>query len=281
MSGDAHKKAAFKRDRKGVKGTRGRGVAAGPKGRDGHFALAPADAHEWVSFEDPEEQRTWRFDVTFLLSHWECIFGRGCQGVLTGPAPELVQGCCSYGAHFTSDDDLARVKAAARTLTAEQWQFADRARHGGVARRNSEGVTVTRMVEGACIFLNRPGFPRGPGCALHSAALERDQAPMDLKPDVCWQLPLRREDTTNPDGSVTSTVGQWDRKHWGAGGEEFAWWCTEAPEAFRGATAVWRHMQPELRALVGDAIFELVAPYLETRESSPVLLPHPVLRVKS
>jgi hypothetical protein len=234
-----------------------------------------------VSFEDPEEQRTWRFDVTFLLSHWECIFGRGCQGVLTGPAPELVQGCCSYGAHFTSDDDLARVKAAARTLTAEQWQFADRARHGGVARRNSEGVTVTRMVEGACIFLNRPGFPRGPGCALHSAALERDQAPMDLKPDVCWQLPLRREDTTNPDGSVTSTVGQWDRKHWGAGGEEFAWWCTEAPEAFRGATAVWRHMQPELRALVGDAIFELVAPYLETRESSPVLLPHPALRVKS
>ena len=281
MSGDAHKKPAGKRDRKGVKGTHSQGAAGGPKSRDGHYALAPADAHEWVSFEDPEEQRTWRFDVTFLLSHWECIFGRGCQGVLTGPAPELVQGCCSYGAHFTSDDDLARVKAAARALTPEQWQFADRARHGGVARRNSEGVTVTRMVEGACIFLNRPGFPRGPGCALHSAALERDQVPMDLKPDVCWQLPLRREDTTNPDGSVTSTVGQWDRKHWGAGGEEFAGWCTEAPEAYRGAPAVWRHMQPDLRALVGDAIFELVAPYLETRESSPVLLPHPVLRVKS
>jgi hypothetical protein len=280
MSGAAHKKPAGKRDRKAGKGGGDAGTAA-PRGGGEPFALAPADAHEWVSFEDPGEQRTWRFDVTFLLSHWECIFGRGCQGVLTGPAPELVQGCCSYGAHFTSDDDVARVKAAARTLTPEQWQFADRARHGGVARRNSEGVTVTRMVQGACIFLNRPGFPAGPGCALHSAALERDREPMDLKPDVCWQLPLRREDTSNPDGSVTSTVGQWDREHWGAGGEEFAWWCTEAPEAFGGARAVWRHMQPELRALVGDAIFELLAPYLQARESSPVLLPHPAVRAKA
>jgi hypothetical protein len=34
-------------------------------------------AHEWLSFEDPEEERTWVFDVTFMLSHWGCIFGRG------------------------------------------------------------------------------------------------------------------------------------------------------------------------------------------------------------
>ena len=47
---------------------------------------------------------------------WQCIYGRGCQGVLTGPAPELAQGCCSYGAHFTDDDDADRVEAAARTL---------------------------------------------------------------------------------------------------------------------------------------------------------------------
>ena len=37
-------------------------------------------AREWISFEDPTEERTWVFDVTFLLSRWECIFGRGCQG---------------------------------------------------------------------------------------------------------------------------------------------------------------------------------------------------------
>ena len=69
------------------------------------WRLVPGDAHEWVSFEDSDEQRTWRFDVTFLLSKWECIYGRGCQGVLTGPSPELEQGCCSYGAHFTDEED--------------------------------------------------------------------------------------------------------------------------------------------------------------------------------
>ena len=158
----------------------------------------------------------------------------------------MAQGCCSYGAHFTDDEDLARVKAAAKTLTDEQWQFAAQ----GPSRRDfparGRRGSVTRLVEDACIFLNRPGFPGGPGCALHRAALEQGDQPMDLKPDVCWQLPLRREDTTNPDGSVTSVVGQWDRRHWGAGGEEFAWWCTEAPEAFRGGVPVWRHMRDEL-----------------------------------
>ena len=40
-------------------------------------------AREWVSFDDPEEDgRRWQIDVTFLLSHWRCIFGDGCQGVL-------------------------------------------------------------------------------------------------------------------------------------------------------------------------------------------------------
>src|ERR1700760_1427324 len=80
------------------------------------LAVTPEDAHEWVSFEDPDEERVWMFDVTFLLSGWNCIFGRGCQGVLTGPAEELVQGCCSYGAHFSDDEDRKRTEAHAERL---------------------------------------------------------------------------------------------------------------------------------------------------------------------
>src|SRR5579875_3952383 len=99
----------------------------------------PDDAHEWVSFEDDDEQRTWVFDVTFLTSRWTCIFGRGCQGVLTGPAPELVQGCCSYGAHFTDDADVARVEAAAATLGDDEWQFAARGRRSGPVRTDRSG----------------------------------------------------------------------------------------------------------------------------------------------
>ena len=62
------------------------------------------DTHEWMSFVD-DDGASWLVDITFLLSNWNCIFGNGCQGVLTGPAPELVQGCCSYGAHFTGEED--------------------------------------------------------------------------------------------------------------------------------------------------------------------------------
>ena len=138
----------------------------------------PSGAHEWVSFPDPDEDRTWVFDVTFLESSWTCIYGRGCHGVLTGPADELVQGCCSYGAHFTGKKDVKRVSAAAATLTDEQWQYKSKAlprakeRSLRITRRAKDGTLATRTVAGACIFLNRPGFPGGPGCALHRAALD-------------------------------------------------------------------------------------------------------------
>ena len=155
---------------------------------------APDGAHEWMSFPDPDDERTWLFDVTFLESNWTCIFGRGCQGVMTGPAPELVQGCCSYGAHFTGPKDARRVEAAAATLTPEQWQFwrQGQPRDGGhprVVKRSAKGDLSTRLVKDACIFLNRPEFPGGAGCALHRAAMDRGVPHLELKPDVCWQLP--------------------------------------------------------------------------------------------
>ena len=99
----------------------------------------PADAHEWVSFEDPGEERTWVIDVTFLSSSWHCIYGAGCQGVLTAPAAEQMEGCCSYGAHFTDEADAKRVSAAAETLTAQQWQF----RAKGRASRACSSATPT------------------------------------------------------------------------------------------------------------------------------------------
>ena len=241
--------------------------------------MATAPVHEWVSFEDPDEDRTWVFDVTFLTSRWTCIFGRGCQGVLTEPAPELVHGCCSYGAHFVDEEDVQRVERFAGELSDEEWQFRRRARKNGVVRRTKRGETVTRLVEGACIFLNRPGFPTGPGCALHQAALARGVHPLQLKPEVCWQLPLRREDQVADDGHVTSTVGQWDRRHWGAGGAEFAWWCTEAPEAFVGDAPVYEEMAAELTAIAGKKVYKTLAKYLEDRKQRVrVPLPHPTVR---
>ena len=238
----------------------------------------PEDAHEWVSFEDPEEERTWVFDVTFLTSPWTCIFGRGCLGVLTAPAPELVLGCCSYGAHFTDEEDLAKVEAVAATLTADEWQFRRQGRQRGISRTTAAGETVTRLVKDACIFLNRDGFEGGVGCALHVAALKRGERPLDMKPSVCWQVPLRREDAENAEGHVTSTVRQWDRKDWGPGGFDFHWWCTQSPEAFVGHRAVYQEMRDELVELVGEPVYVMLVDYLGARPSHGVALPHPEVR---
>jgi hypothetical protein len=257
------------------------------KARSASPSIVPADppitppvgAHEWVSFPDPEELRTWVFDVTFLLSNWDCIFGRGCQGVLTGPAEDLVQGCCSYGAHFTGTEDVERVEQAASKLTPDEWQFYNKGHTSSgrlkVTKTDKTGELTSRLADGACIFLNRPGFPTGPGCSLHQVAMTRGERPLDWKPDVCWQLPLRREDETDGTGYVTSTVRQWDRRHWGEGGEEFHWWCTEAPEAFIGSRPVYESMHDEIEALVGPVVCAMIVAELDRRRAQQQTLPHP------
>jgi len=240
----------------------------------------PSDAHEWISFKDPDEERTWQFDVTFLTSPWTCIYGQGCQGVLTGPAPELVQGCCSYGAHFTGKKDARNVERAAADLTPDLWQFHRQGRKG-VVKKLPDGELATRMVDGACIFLNRPGFPAGAGCALHKSAERQKRSHVELKPEVCWQLPLRREDESSPDGHVTSVIRQWDRRHWGEGGDEFHWWCTEDPAAFIGHEPVYMSMQTELVTMIGKKVYRRLSAYLDERmmpRTKVALLPHPATR---
>jgi len=239
----------------------------------------PNDSHEWFSFEDPDELRIWMFDVTFLMSSWTCIFGQGCKGVLDQDATEMMQGCCSYGAHFSDKKDLARVKKAAKTLTKGQWQFKGIGTKNGITREE-DGETLTALVDDACVFLNRPGFEGGPGCALHRAAIERDVPHLLLKPDVCWQLPLRQVDLMDENtGYLTSMITQWERKHWGPAGEEFHWWCTDAPEAFVGAVPAYEGLREELLAMTSETVFAALIAYLEGRRGV-TMLPHPALRKK-
>ncbi len=248
------------------------------------------DRHEWISFEDPDEQRTWVFDVTFLTSNWTCIYGRGCQGVLTESSPELEQGCCSYGAHFVDSADRARVDKISEVLTSAQWQFrAESHRRGGPTKNAPGGEEVTRLVDGACIFLNRPGFPGGAGCALHRAADEAGDRFIDWKPEVCWQLPVRRIDEPDSHGHVTSTVREWKRRDWGEGGRDFHWWCTDDKQAFVAHEPVYETLRDELVELCGDGPYRLLVDHLEARlaraskngrpaRMDEVFLPHPAVR---
>ncbi|MGC8512413.1 MAG: hypothetical protein ACP5P1_05145 [Acidimicrobiales bacterium] len=230
-----------------------------------HSTAQTERVREWVSIADPYEERTWMLDVEFLLSPWQCLYARGCQGVLTGPAADMAQGCCSYGAHFTCEEDAQRVRNAAANLDPSLWQFVAEGRSGGVIDVDGEGTSTTRLVDDACIFLNRPGFAGGAGCALHLAAIKSGVESMSLKPDVCWQLPLRRHDSDAENGAVTSTVTSWERKHWGDGGAEFYWWCTEAPEAFSATEPLYRSMRNELRAMIGGDVYVALERYLDTK----------------
>ena len=236
----------------------------------------------FVEFDDPGDSNTvYRCDLTWLTSRWTCIFGSGCRGIY---ADRPDDGCCTLGAHFADADDEKRVRKAVRQLTGEQWQHKKVARKGGwvelegpeTVAEGDEPARKTRVVDGACIFLNRPDFARGPGCALHIAALDAGERPLDWKPDVCWQLPLRLQEHTDDHGHVTSTLREWKRRDWGAGGEEFHWWCTEGDEAFVARDPVYRTMRDEIVEMVGEAVYERMVALLERPRWTP--LPHPAVR---
>lgn len=231
---------------------------------------------EWISFDDPDEERTWLFDVTFLESSWRCIYGDGCQGIGEHPDADAQRGCCSHGAYFSDDDDRQRVMAAVDQLTSDHWQLKD-ATAGDPIHRDEDGAWRTRIVDGACVFLNRPGFSSGAGCALHTAALAANRAPLELKPDVCWQVPIRREDHETESGHLFTMIREWARRDWGDGGEDFGWWCTEAPEAFGASAPVYIELREELIALCGGTgIYERLVEVLDERASNATQSTHPV-----
>jgi hypothetical protein len=224
---------------------------------------------EWVTIPSRgKEVKRWQVDVTFMSSSWQCIFGNGCQGVLTEPAPELEMGCCSYGAHASDKKDRDHVERVAKRLTADEWQFRKKGRDRGVWAKVGKSEWRTRLVDDGCIFLNRPGFEAGPGCALHVHAINRGVHFSQTKPTVCWQLPLHAEETDQEDGSTTIVLSEFGRSGWGEGGEEFAWWCTEAPEAFTSSQRVYQSMEAELRLMMGDEVYEELVRYLDARIAS-------------
>ena len=237
----------------------------------------PTDAHEWVTFDD-DDGNTWQFDVTFLTSNYGCIYGRGCPGVFTELAPEYEHGCCTYGAHFIDAEDRRDIEEKVAQLEPGEWELADRAREmGGPIYVNDDGEIVTQMIDDACIFLNRPGHPTGAGCALHQAAEARGERPIDWKPDVCWQVPLRYDDHTDDNGHTTHLVREWKRRDWGEGGAEFAWWCTDDPKAFVEDRPVFVTLREELVELVGDGPYRQLVDYIHSRPEG-VILPHPQVR---
>lgn len=236
-------------------------------------------AREWVEFLDPADaEHLVRADLTWLLSWWTCIFGNGCHGII---ADRPDDGCCSHGAFLTDADDEKRVRTSAKQLTAEHWQFHEQGQRKIFATDELDGKEAkrTRRIDGSCIFLNRPGFAGGEGCALHGLALRIGKHPLETKPDVCWQLPIRRTQdwADRPDGTqvLVSTITEFDRRGWGDGGHDLHWWCASAPEAHVGRQRLYVSYRPELTALIGAAAYDELSRLCAARVHHGLVAPHP------
>jgi hypothetical protein len=242
----------------------------------------PDHTRDWVEFGDPaDDEHVIRADLTWLLSDWTCVYGNGCEGIVEGK-PE--NGCCSHGAFWSDDEDRARVEGFAAQLKKKHWQYADLGRTEGISEEDElegEPAWRTRRVDGACVFQNRTGFAGGEGCALHALALRDGLHPLETKPDVCWQLPVRRsqERVTRPDEVevLVTSIGEFDRRGWGPGGEDLHWWCTSSPVAHVGAAPLYESYAPELVALLGQEAYDTLAALC--KERADALPKHPATAI--
>jgi len=222
----------------------------------------------WVEFVDPADaEQVFRCDLTWLTSFWACIFGAGCPGIYF-EQPDA--GCCTLGAHFSETADERRVQRFVDELTPADWQrhAVGRSRKAWV-ETDAEGARKTRVVDGSCVFLNQPGWSGGAGCALHTLALRTGRHPVETKPDVCWQLPIRRtyENVTRPDGTeiLVVTISEYDRRGWGAGGHDLDWYCSGNTEAHVAADPVFLSCERELRELMGESAYAELAGHCRQR----------------
>lgn len=262
----------------------GRSITAGRETR-------PDFPREWFEFVHPEDpNHIFSIDLTWLESTWSCRFGTAeCKGIdETRPA----LGCCIHGAYIADEEDRDTVFAAVKAMDPQFWQlrpaetdafFAaddptwlepwlewDEEDTEALDPDEDEGPHIkTKVVDGACIFANRPGHPTGPGCALHQWAMAEGRDIVGSKPEVCWQVPFSREDAweerTDGQEILRTTIGEYHRRQWGGGGEDFDWWCTAAPACHTGATPVWQSMKDELIGLIGEEPYGVVAKHCEKR----------------
>ena len=230
----------------------------------------PTDPRETVTFTDSNGW-DWEFDLTFMLSNYRCIWGRGC---LDTQGRHTLRGCCVEGVEIYRGDgdtagaeDLEMIRGRVEQMTDEDWQNRQLAlRRGGTdpwgkARFKRDSVH-TRIHHGACIFHNSPDHPAGAGCALHLAALRRGESPLDWKPAICWQVPLFLDVSDRPN---TTTVRASRTTDWGGEGI-IDWWCTEQQNAFTGDQAVYVTMEAELRRLCGAEVYDELAAYCRARQ---------------
>ena len=229
---------------------------------------------QWVEFVDPADpDQIIRADLTWLTSRWACIFGNGCKGIYKD-RPD--SGCCALGAHFSEKKDRKRVATWVAKLDESTWQ-----KHAIGQKKgwfvDEDGGEKTRVVGDGCIFHNDRDFVGGYGCSLHHLAAREGVPFIETKPEVCWQLPVRRtyekRKDVNQDTQLVLVLGEYDRRGWGPGGEDLDWYCSGNTEAHVGVEPVYISNRNEIIALIGEQAYAELALICTAREQAMAARP--------
>lgn len=188
------------------------------------------DGREYLTVTDPDSGTIYHFDLTFMLSSYNCTWGRGCKG-MTGVEEH---GCCIKGVTIDGPAELNRVSAAVDRLTPDLW-----ANHGKYhadmdwveEQDDPDGASHnTTVLNGVCIFHNPADSEQPTGCALHHLAQREGGDPDHYRPDACSIYPLMA--MWNDDGSCTigPIMRQGDNCMADTGNN---WWCIDDPSNYQ------------------------------------------------
>ena len=219
----------------------------------------------WVEFADPGRRRrsVFRCDLTWLTSRWTCIFGSGCHGHLRRPPGRRL--LHPRRALLRQGRREAGRGSAPSELTAEDVAVPRDGRKKLVDRADEDGARKTRVVDGACIFLNRPGFAGGAGCALHGLALRtgrhaaRDQAGRLLAAADPADLPHTSSAPTAPTYLEVDRSREYDRRGWGPAGTTSTGTARATPRRTSAASRSTSPTRAELAELMGAAAYDELA----------------------
>ena len=215
---------------------------------------------------------------TFLLSNWSCIFGHGCQGVLTAAAEQLHQGCCSYGAHFIDDDDLATVEAAAARLTGTSGSSGARPQRGGFHDRGRRAPASPASSTGPASSSTGPAS-RAASAARCNRPRSRPANGRSTGSPTCAGS-SRSGSSSTPTNTATSprrcasgsaaTGARAARSSTGG--------APSRPTRSSGAKPVYEYLRDEITEFTGPAVYALLVNQLERRRTTGTPLPHPAVR---
>ncbi len=137
--------------------------------------------------------------VNLSEATFECIFGRGCDGI-----------CCQNGRPPLYPDEVERIDANLEKflphLRPEARQLVEK--QGYLSGRRKLGLPMLRVLGGWCVFFNQ-------GCVLHKVGAAEGERHR-YKPCACALFPLSRNDE-----------GEWYVRQQGYNNEEWNLFCLD------------------------------------------------------